>query len=255
MLHGKNAIVTGARSGIGLAIVRLFASKGCNMWVVTHTQSDEFLSEIALLQSQYGVWIKAVHMDLLSEESIKEGYKLIQSDKLPIDILVNGAGMVSPDRLFAMTRMDDIRNVMQVNFLSALQLTQLVLRPMMRQKSGSIINIASIAAYGDDTSQMEYAASKAALVAATKKLGRELGRSGIRVNAVAPGLTYTKMLDNISDETLDNIKNGLPFKRLGTAEEVAEVCMFLASDVSSIINGETIRADGGGFDLRLSNNK
>lgn len=194
-------------------------------------------------------------MELDKSESIKQGMKDILAEKQPVDILVNAAGIVSPNRLFTMTKMEDIRRVMDVNFFSAIELTQLVCRPMMRQRSGSIINIASIAAWGEDTSQMEYAASKAAMVIATKKLARELGSAGIRVNAVAPGLTQTKMLDVLEDEAETQIKKGLGLHRFGTPEEIAEVCLFLASDKSSYVTGETIKVDGGGTDLRLSISK
>ena len=255
MLNGKNAIITGARSGIGLAILQLFAKNGCNCWAVIHRDDDEFLKKIHLLEEECNVWIKPVHMELDNSDSIKEGIKLIVTEKHSIDILVNAAGIVSPNRLFSMTKMEDIRRVMEVNFFSVIELTQLVCRIMMRQRRGSIINIASIAAWGEDTSQMEYAASKAALVIATKKLARELGGSGIRVNAVAPGLTQTKMLDVLEEDAEVQIKKGLGMHRFGTPEEIAEVCLFLASDKSSYVTGETIKVDGGGTDLRLSISK
>ena len=194
-------------------------------------------------------------MELDISDSIKEGIKEIVKEKLSIDILVNAAGIVSPNRLFSMTKMEDIRRVMEVNFFSAIELTQLVCRSMLRQRNGSIVNIASIAAYGEDTSQMEYAASKAALVIATKKLARELGGAGIRVNAVAPGLTQTKMLDVLEDEAEAQIKKGLGLHRFGTPKEIAEVCLFLASDNSSYVTGGTIKVDGGGIDMRLSTSK
>lgn len=251
MLKGKNAILTGARSGIGLATLQLFAKNGCNCWAIVHRDDDEFLNKIHRLQNEFEVWIKPIHMDLENSNSISDGFKCILKDKSSVDILVNAAGIVSPNRLFSMTKMEDIRHVMEVNFFSAIELMQLACRPMMRQRSGSVINVASIAAWGEDTSQMEYAASKAALVIATKKLARELGSFGIRVNAVAPGLTQTKMLDVIDLEAKEYIKKGLGLHRLGTTEEIAEVCLFLASDKSSYITGETIKVDGGGTDLRL----
>ena len=255
MFKGKNAIITGARSGIGLATLQLFAQNGCNCWAVIHREDPDFLSKIQALEIENNVWIKPVYMELDNSDSIKQGMKDILAEKLPVDILVNAAGIVSPNRLFTMTKMEDIRRVMDVNFFSAIELTQLVCRPMMRQRKGSIINIASIAAWGEDTSQMEYAASKAAMVIATKKLARELGSAGIRVNAVAPGLTQTKMLDVLEDEAEAQIKKGLGLHRFGTPEEIAEVCLFLASDKSSYVTGETIKVDGGGTDLRLSISK
>lgn len=255
MLQGKNAIITGARSGIGLATLLQFAKNGCNCWAVIHRDDEDFLNKIHQLEEECKVWIKPVHMELDSSDSIKEGIKEIVKEKLSIDILVNAAGIVSPNRLFSMTKMEDIRKVMEVNFFSAIELTQLVCRSMMRQRKGSIVNIASIAAWGEDTSQMEYAASKAALVIATKKLARELGSAGIRVNAVAPGLTQTKMLDVLEADAEEQIKKGLGMHRFGTPEEIAEVCLFLASDKSSYVTGETIKVDGGGTDLRLSISK
>lgn len=255
MIHGKNAIVTGARSGIGFATVHLFAQNRCNCWAVVHRDDVSFLASIAQLEQEYGIWIKPIHIDLSDSESIKAGVKQIMQDKLPIDILVNAAGVVSPNRLFSMTKMDDIRRVMEVNFFSVIELIQLVCRSMMRQRRGSIINLCSIAAWGEDTSQMEYAASKAALTIATKKLARELGSTGIRVNAVAPGLTQTKMLEELSEEQLQSITRGIGLHRLGTPEEIAYVCLWLASDHSSFVTGETIKADGGGFDLRLYTSK
>lgn len=255
VLDGKNAIVTGARSGIGLATVRLFARNGCNCWAVIHRDDNEFLNLIHQLENDYHVWIRPVHIDLSDSDSIKEGVKDILKEKQSVDILVNAAGIVSPNRLFSMTKMEDIRRVMEVNFFSAIELTQLVCRPMMRQRKGSVINIASIAAWGEDTSQMEYAASKAALVIATRKLARELGIAGIRVNAVAPGLTETKMLDVLEQDAEAQILKGLGLHRFGTPDEIAEVCLFLASDKSSYITGETIKVDGGGTDLRLAVSK
>lgn len=251
LLHGKNAIITGARTGIGLAILELFASNGCNCWAVVHREDEDFLKSIHDWQTKHNVWIKPVHIDLSSSDDIKNGIKTILQEKLPIDILVNAAGIVSPNRLFTMTKMDDIKAVMNLNFFSVIELTQLVCRPMMRQRKGSIVNICSIAAWGEDTSQMEYAASKAALTIATKKLARELASAGIRVNAVAPGLTETKMIDVLDEDARTAILNGLPMKRVGKPVEVAEACLWLASDRSSMVTGETIKVDGGGFDLRL----
>lgn len=255
MIQGKNAIVTGARSGIGFATVQLFAQNGCNCWAVVHREDESFLASIAQWEQEYGVWIKPIHIDLSDSESIKAGMKQIMQEKLPIDILVNAAGIVSENRLFTMTKMEDVRKVMTVNFFSVIELTQLVCRSMMRSRRGSIVNIGSIAAWGEDTSQLEYAASKAALTIATKKLARELGSIGIRVNAVAPGLTQTKMIAELEEEHLQAITKGLGLHRLGEPEEIAQACLWLASDSSSFVTGETIKVDGGGFDLRLFTSK
>jgi len=251
LLQGKNAIITGARSGIGFATIRLFAKNGCNCWAVVHRDDETFLASIAQWEQEYGVWIKPVHIDLSYSESIKAGMKRIMQEKLHIDILVNAAGIVSPNRLFTMTKIEDMRKVMDVNFFSVMEMSQQVCRVMMRQQKGNIINIASISAWGEDTSQIEYAASKAAIVIATKKMARELGAVGIRVNAVAPGLTDTKMLSGMSEKALELIKKGTGMHRLGTPEEIADVCLFLASDKARFLTGETIKVDGGGSSMRL----
>ena len=254
-LEGLSAIVTGARSGIGFATLQLFAQNGCNVWAVVHREDENFQKAIENLQAQHKVWIKPVFIDLCYSNSIRNGMKEIMQEKQTVDILVNAAGVVSPNRLFTMTKMEDVRKVMEVNFFSVIELTQIVCRVMMRQRKGSIINIASISAWGEDTSQMEYSASKAAIVIATKKLARELGCAGIRVNAVAPGITETKMLDGLDEKAIETLKKGISFHRFGSPEEIAEVCLFLASDKSSFITGETIKVDGGGNDLRLSTAK
>lgn len=251
MLSGKNAIITGARTGIGLATLKLFAQSGANCWAVVHREDTDFLSLIQELEHKHFIWIKPVYIDLSDSESVKSGIKGILKEKLPVDVLVNAAGIVSPNRLFSMTSMNDIRKVMDVNFFSILEITQPVIRIMQRQKTGSIINIASISADCEDTSQLEYAASKAALICATKKLANEVGASGIRVNSVSPGLTDTNMTKGIEEKTISKIFEGLVPKRLGTPEEIANIIAFLASDLSSFINGENIKADGGGMDLRL----
>lgn len=246
MLNGKNAIVTGARSGIGWATVQLFAQHGVNCWAVVHRDDSLFFERIRRLQENYAVWITPVFMDLGDTESIKSGVKGIINEKKPIDILVNAAGIVSPNRFFTMTSMNDIRRVMEVNFFGILETIQLVARVMQRQRRGSIINVASISAWGEDTAQLEYSASKAALVIATKKLASEFGFYGIRVNAVAPGLTETKMLDGIDGSVLDDMRKGMALHRIGKASEVAEVIRFLASEESSFMTGTTVRVDGGG---------
>jgi len=246
MLKGKNAIISGARTGIGLACLRLFAQNGCNCWAVVHRHDENFLSVCKQLSEDYGVWIEPVNIDLSSSEDVANKMKEVLKEKKPIDILVNAAGIVSPSRLFPMTPLADIRRVMEVNYFSAIEMCQMACKAMMRQKKGSIVNIASVSAYGEDTSQMEYASSKAALICATKKLGRELGAFGIRVNAVAPGLTDTKMLNEFDSDKLNEMVSALGLQRLGNPEEIAQVVMFLASDKSSFVTGETVKVDGGG---------
>ena len=245
-LQGKNAIVTGARSGIGRAIVELFAREGANIWAIVHREDKEWLSAMEQLAAEQNVWIKPVYIDLSDEEQIKQGMQAIIKEKLPIDILVNAAGIVSENRLIQMTPMQTMHEVMQVNFFAAVQVAQLVSRAMCRQKSGSIINIASIAGIDGDYAQLEYAASKAALICATKKMAYEWGNYNVRVNAIAPGMTETKMIGGMADVVTNDMINHNTLGRKGTPQEVAQLTLYLASDESSYVTSQVIRIDGGG---------
>lgn len=244
-LQGKNAIVTGARTGIGRAIVELFAREGANIWAIVHREDQEWLSAIEQLAAEQNVWIKPVYIDLSDEEQIKQGMQSIIKEKQPIDILVNAAGVLSPKRLFTMTSMVDVRKLMDVNFFAVLQMSQLISRVMMRQKSGSIVNISSMSAWGDDTAQLEYAVSKAAINCATRKMAKELGSCGVRVNAVAPGLIETKMLAEANEDDVANLINGTSLKRIGKPQDVADLIAYLVSDEASYVTGQVIRIDGG----------
>ena len=245
-LQGKNAIVTGARSGIGRAIVELFAREGANIWAIVHREDQEWLSAMERIATEQHVWIKPVYIDLSDEEQIKQGMQAIIKEKLPIDILVNAAGIVSENRLIQMTTMQTMHEVMQVNFFAAVQVAQLASRVMCRQKSGSIINIASIAGLDGDYAQLEYAASKAALICATKKMAYEWGNFNIRVNAIAPGVTETKMIGGMDDKVTEDMIRHNTLGRKGTPQEVAQLVLYLASEESTYITAQTIRIDGGG---------
>jgi len=245
MLSGKNAIVTGARTGIGKAIVYKFAQSGANVWAVVHREDQEWQEEMQMLGMVHNVWIKPIYIDLGNEASIAGGMKQIIAEKLPVNILVNAAGVVSDARLFAMTPIGEMQRVMQINYWAAVQMCQITSRIMMRQKSGAIVNISSMSAEGNDTAQLEYAASKAALNAMTKKLARELGSMGIRVNAVAPGVIETKIHDGMDNASIDEMINHTSLKRIGQPNEVSSVVAFLASNMASYINGQIIRVDGG----------
>jgi 3-oxoacyl-[acyl-carrier protein] reductase len=246
-IKGKNAIVTGARTGIGRAVVELFARKGANIWAVVHREDQEWLCSMKDIAAENGVWIKPVYMDLSDDHSILMGIRGIMSEKLPIHILVNAAGIVGKNRLIQMTSLQDMRHVMQVNYFAAIQICQLVSRSMYRQKEGAIVNIASIAGIDGDLSQLEYGASKAALICATKKMAYEWGCNNIRVNAVAPGVTDTKMLEEMEKVVVKELVTKNPLQRVGNPKEIAELVLFLADDSSSYITAQTIRIDGGGY--------
>lgn len=245
-LENKNAIITGARTGICRAVVEAYAEEGCNVWAVVHRDDTDFAAAMRALSERCGVWIKIVNINLEDEEDVKRGMREITSDKQPIDILVNGAAITSPNRLIAMTSLKDMHRVMQVNFFAAVQMAQLVSKVMLRQRKGSIINIASIAGIDGDLTQLEYGASKAALICATKKMAHEWGYWGIRVNAIAPGIIDTKMLGNMEPRIIEELILQTSLHRVGQPSEIAQLCVFLGCDKSSYISSETIRIDGGG---------
>lgn len=244
-MNDRTAVITGARTGIGLAILDKFSYEGINSWVIVHREDAGFISHINQLQRDNNIWIKIVYADLADEKSVSEGIRTILKAKIPINILVNAAGIVGENRLFQMTMLEEMKRVFDVNFFAPIQITQLVTRQMARQGSGSVINIASIAGLDGDPAQMEYSASKAALICATKKLAYELGVYGIRVNAIAPGTTETKMIDTMTPEIKKEMTSKVALGRLGKPSDIADLCLFLAGEESSYITGQTIRVDGG----------
>ena len=246
ILKGKTAVITGCNRGIGKAILEAFAEEGANVFACTRKQSNEFDLFVDELEKKYDVKIYKIYFDLSSESEIDRGMKEIYSYKVPIDILVNNAGMVNQSKLFTMIKMEEIKRLFQINFFAQIQITQFISRLMMKQKSGSIINIASTAGMDGTLAELDYVSSKAALIGATKRLAIELGKFNIRVNAVAPGATETDMLSNMSDELKERTTSELILNRLGKPSEIANAVVFLASDKSSYITNQIVRIDGGG---------
>lgn len=245
MLRGKNAIITGARRGIGRATVEVFAEQGANVWACARKEDAAFEKDMAQLAKRYGVWIEPVYFELTDEGQMKQAVRQIQKEKKPVDILVNNAGVAAQSTSFPMTSLEKIKEVFEVNFFSQILLTQYVARMMLRQQAGSIVNLTSIAALDGEPAQLEYVGSKAAMAGATKKLAREFGGQGIRVNAVAPGVIDTDMGNQIEPELMDRMLEKTMLNRLGTPKEIANVIAFLASDQASYITGQVIRVDGG----------
>ena len=245
LLSGKNAIITGAAGGIGKATVEYFAANGANIWACELRSSEQFEKDMADISDKYGVWIETVYFDVSDEEQVKEAIKQIRSKKCPIDILANVAGIAAASTSFHMTDMAKMKKVFEINFFALTLLTQYVSRLMLRQKYGSIVNIASIAGIDGDPAQYEYAASKAAVIGGTKKLARELAPYNIRVNAIAPGMIQTDMGAKIEDNLRDEILSKVMMKRMGRPEEIAHAIAFIASDMASYMTGQVIRVDGG----------
>ena len=244
MLSGKVAVITGASGGIGSACTELFCKNHASVYALVRNTGGQFALFTEKLKND-GADITAVECDLLDESSIRSAVKEITSHTKTIDILVNNAGAVDENTSFQMTSADKIRNLFEINFFGPSVLTQYISRIMSRRKCGSIVNISSVAALDGRPGQYEYAASKSAVIGASKELAIELGKSGIRVNAVAPGITNTKMASHISGELYNETIENTILKRPAEPMEIANAVLFLASDMSGYITGQVLRVDGG----------
>ena len=244
LLQNKTAVITGSNRGIGKAVLETFAENGADIFACARKESDEFSNVTERLSEKTGVSITPVYFDLPESERVKSGIKSILSSKKQIDILVNNAGVASGS-FFQMTSLKDLKQVFEINFFSQILFTQGISRYMTRFKTGSIINIASTAGLIGDAGMTSYGSSKAALMFATKTMATELGEMNIRVNAIAPSITKTDMFDQMEEKARSKLINASALKRPAEAVEVANVALFLASDLSSYVTGQVLRVDGG----------
>lgn len=245
ILENKNIMVTGARRGIGRTTVEVFASNGANIWACARRSDELFEKDMAELSNKYDVEIWPVYFDTTNEEQIKTAIISVKKQKKQIDALVNVAGIIEDSTSFTMTSMDKMRKVFEVNYFGLTLLTQYVSRLMIRQNSGSIINVSSIAGIDGTPAQYEYASSKAAVIGGVRQLARELAPYNIRVNSVAPGIVDTDMGGHIDPKLKKSVLNTVMMKRVARPEEISNVCMFLASNLSTYMTGQVIRVDGG----------
>jgi len=244
MLKGKNIIITGCLQGIGRATMNKFASYGANIFACSYKKTDEFEESINELSKNYCVSIIPIYFDMNDNESIKEAVKEIQKMKIPINALINIAG-IARDAIFHMVTMEQMHETFQINFYSQIVFTQYITKLMLRNGSGSVVFTSSITGYDGNNGQLAYGASKAALHSTVKTLSKELGPKGIRVNAIAPGVIETPMTIGLSQEVINSKLVKSDIGRMGTPDEVADLYVFLASDMSSYITGQVIRIDGG----------
>ena len=245
LLKDKTVVLTGCNRGIGKAILGVFAKNGASIWACVRQLDDDFINFTKGVEDDHEVHITPVPFDLADEGQVKEGINTIRSAKQPVDILVNNAGVIFT-ALFQMTSVAKMKEVFEINYFSQILLTQSITKIMARQKAGSIINISSSAAIEGNEGRMAYASSKAAIIASTKVMAKELAMYNIRVNAIAPGLTETDMMQgSTSKEALEYTLQRICMRRIGKPEEIANVALFLSSDLSTYMTGQVLRVDGG----------
>ena len=243
-LTGKTALITGCNRGIGKAIANEMASEGANLICALRKEDPDYIRETDAWREKHGVGIDFVYFDLTDEDAIRAGMKSVLDMKRPIDILVNNAG-VAGFKPFVMTKLDDFKLMMQVNVYAPALISQYVVKNMLKQRKGSIINLSSVSGLDANAGNAAYGASKAAMASLTRTMAKELAKAGIRVNAIAPGFVETDMNKQISEDYMTAMLQQIALGRIAQPEEIARVASFLASDESSYITGQIIRIDGG----------
>lgn len=243
LLEGKTAIITGGSRGIGKGIVEVFANHGANV-AFTYNSSAEAADALAEAVSKSGVKAKAYKSNAASYDASQELAKKVLEDFGSIDILINNAGITKDNLLMRMSE-DDFDKVVEVNLKSVFNMTKAVQRTMLKQRKGSIINMSSVVGVKGNAGQTNYAASKAGIIGFSKSVALELGSRDIRSNVIAPGFIETEMTGKLDADTVQMWRDAIPLKRGGSPEDIANACVFLASDLSSYVTGQVINVDGG----------
>jgi len=242
LLDNKVAIITGGSRGIGKAMAVRFAQEGANV-AFTDIKRDENMEDLEKELNAMGVKAKGYASDASSFDGSATTISEILKDFGTIDVLVNNAGITRDNLLLRMTEQDwDL--VMNINLKSVFNLTKQVIRPMMKARSGSIINISSVVGVFGNAGQANYSASKAGIIGFTKSMAKEFGSRNIRCNAIAPGFIATPMTDQLDDATKDAYYANIPLKRFGEGDEVANAAIFLASDLSTYVSGQVLSVCG-----------
>lgn len=243
LLEKKTALITGATRGIGKGIAIAFAKNGANV-AFTYNASINAAKELENELESYGIKAKSYQSNAAKFDEAQELASEVLKEFGSIDILINNAG-ITKDNLLMRISEEDFDQVIEVNLKSVFNLTKAVIRPMMKQKAGSIINMSSVVGLKGNAGQTNYAASKAGILGFTKSVALELGSRNIRCNTVAPGFIETEMTEKLNEDVVQGWRNAIPLKRGGTPEDVANACVFLASDMSAYITGQTLNVDGG----------
>ncbi len=243
LLEGKTAVITGGSRGIGKGIAMRFAAEGANIALTNIIDNDEFattIQEIAAIGVKAKGYVSDASVYTDAENVIEE----IVKDFGRVDILVNNAGITRDTLLMRMSE-EQWDQVLTVNLKSVFNLTKAAIKPMMKQKSGSIVNMSSVVGVSGNAGQSNYSASKAGILGFTKSVAKELGSRNVRCNAIAPGFILTEMTSKLPDEVKSEWISKIPLRRGGFPEDVANVALFLASDLSSYVTGQTINVCGG----------
>ncbi len=243
LLENKIALITGASRGIGKGIAIEFAKQGAHV-AFTYNASAEAARALEAELEGFGVKAKGYQSNAANFDAAQQLVKDVIEDFEGLDILINNAG-ITKDNLLMRISEEDFDKVIEVNLKSVFNLTKAVLRPMLKQRSGSIINMSSVVGVKGNAGQTNYAASKAGILGFTKSVALELGSRNVRCNAIAPGFIETEMTAKLDPKTVDSWRDSIPLKRGGTPEDVANACVFLGSDMSAYITGQTLNVDGG----------
>jgi 3-oxoacyl-[acyl-carrier protein] reductase len=243
LLEKKSAIITGATRGIGRGIAIEFAKHGANI-AFTYSSSVDAANALEEELKAFGVNAKGYQSNAANFDAAQELAKNVLEDFGSIDILVNNAG-ITKDNLLMRISEEDFDQVIEVNLKSVFNLTKAVIRPMMKQRAGSIINMSSVVGLKGNAGQTNYAASKAGIIGFSKSVALELGSRNVRSNVIAPGFIETEMTDKLDEKVVQSWRDSIPLKRGGRPEDIANACVFLASDMSSYITGQTLSVDGG----------
>jgi 3-oxoacyl-[acyl-carrier protein] reductase len=243
LLEGKTAIITGGSRGIGKGIAMVFAKHGANV-AFTYSSSVESANSLEKELSNYGVKVKSYQSNAADHKESQDLVENVLEDFGSIDVLVNNAGITKDNLLMRMSE-EDFEKVIDVNLKSVFNMTKAVQRTMLKQRKGSIINMSSVVGVKGNAGQSNYAASKAGIIGFSKSIALELGSRNIRSNVIAPGFIETEMTAKLEEKTVDVWRNAIPLKRGGAPEDIANACVFLASDLSAYITGQTLNVDGG----------